>query len=393
MSQLIVDKLQINTQLSIPQYTEAQRNALSPVQGTLIYLTNTDEAGLQVWSGTEWVGLAGGAGLYDFINVTFNNGGKTGAEGPTLTQARQSMSGQGIDQWNTNSLYYNVDSNGIQSWTVPKSGTYRFLVAGAKGGEGNAVNNNAGRTAGSGAIMRGEWQLEEGQVFNIIAGVKPNTAGEGGGGGGGSFVWSASTGEPLIIAGGGGGNGDVYYGTISQSAGEPGSMSTSGTNAKSGGGSGSGGQNGQGGSVNNNDGGPGAGGGFLTAGASGTSGATGGAAAVNGGKGGQADNNNSNSLTTNSGGHGGGGGESFNGNDAEGAGGGGGYSGGGASGSGDPGGGGGGSFLASGGSNYATSNGSWSTTGGEPHSVHTGSVDNLNSYNTGQGYVTVTFIN
>ncbi len=392
MSQLIVDKLQVNTQLSIPQYTEAQRNALSGVvTGTLIYLSNTDEAGLQVWDGSEWVGLAGGAGLYDFINVTFNNGGKTGAEGPTLSQARQTMAGQGVGNWNNNSLYYNVDSNGVQSWTVPKSGTYRFLVAGAKGGEGNAINNNSGRTAGRGAVMRGEWQLEEGEVYNIIAGVKPATSGEGGGGGGGSFVWSAISGEPLIIAGGGGGNGDVYYGTISQSAGDDGNASsTEGTEPNSGGGS-LRGTNGQGGSVNNNDGGPGAGGGFLGAGQSGSSGAGGGAAATSGGKGGKADSS-TNSLSTNSGGHGGGGGESFNGNDAEGAGGGGGYSGGGASGSGDPGGGGGGSFLAAGGSNYGTSTGSWSTSGGEPHSVHTGGVANLGQYNSGQGYVTVTFI-
>ena len=388
MSQLIVDKLQVNTQLSIPQYTEAQRNSLSPVQGTLIYLTNTDEAGLQVWSGTEWVGLAGGAGLYDFINVTFNNGGQTGANGPTLSQARQSMAGQGVGNWNNNTLYYNVDSNGVQSWTVPKSGTYRFLVAGAKGGEGNAVNNNSGRSAGRGAVMRGEWQLEEGEVYNIIAGVQPSTSGEGGGGGGGSFVWSAISGEPLIIAGGGGGNGDVYYGTVSQSKGQDGAMETRGTNPPSGG-SGTRGTNGNGGTVNNTDGGPGAGGGFLTAGSGGSSGAGGGAAATSGGKGGQADGG---SLSSNSGGHGGGGGESFNGNDAEGAGGGGGYSGGGASGSGDPGGGGGGSFLADGGSNYGTSNGSWSTTGGEPHTPHTGSVTNLNQFNTGQGYVTVTFV-
>jgi hypothetical protein len=390
MSQLIVDKLQINSQLSIPQYSVAQRNSLSGVvTGTLIYLNDGDDSGLQVWDGSDWIGLAGGAGLYDFINVTFNNGGKTGAEGPTIAQGRSSMAGQGVGIWNTNTLYYNVDSNGVQSWTVPKTGVYRFLIAGAKGGEGNAISNNSGRTAGRGAVMRGEWQLEEGEVYNVIAGVKPNTSGEGGGGGGGSFVWSAITGEPLIVAGGGGGNGDVYYGTISQSAGDDGNASgTEGTEPNSGGGS-LRGQNGNGGTVNNTDGGPGAGGGFLTGGSSGSSGAGGGAAATSGGKGGQADGS---SLTSNSGGHGGGGGESFNGNDAEGAGGGGGYSGGGASGSGDPGGGGGGSFLADSGSNYGTSNGSWSPSGSEPHTAYTGSVDNLSQYNTGQGYVIVTFV-
>ena len=138
-----------------------------------------------MWDGSEWVGLAGGAGLYDFINVTFSSG-VTGAIGPTISQARNSMSGQGVNLWNTNTLYYNVDSNGVQSWTVPKSGVYRITAAGAKGGEGNAVNSS--RPSGNGAMMRGEFQLEEGEVYNIIAGVKPNTSGEGGGGGGGSFL-------------------------------------------------------------------------------------------------------------------------------------------------------------------------------------------------------------
>ena len=76
-----------------------------------------------MWDGSEWVGLAGGAGLYDFINVTFSSG-VTGAIGPTISQARNAMSGQGVNLWNTNSLYFNVDSNGVQSWTVPKSGVY-----------------------------------------------------------------------------------------------------------------------------------------------------------------------------------------------------------------------------------------------------------------------------
>jgi len=388
MSELIVDKLQVNTQLSIPQYTQAQRNALSVPQGTLIYLTNTDDAGLQVWDGSEWIGLAGGAGLYDFINATFNNGNITGAVGPTLSQARNAMAGQGVNNWNTNSLYYNVDSNGVQSWTVPKSGTYRFLVAGAKGGEGNAVNNNAGRSSGRGAMMRGEWTLEEGQVYNIIAGVNPATSGEGGGGGGGSFVWSASTGEPLIIAGGGGGNGDTYYGTIALSKGGDGLTGTSGGNSASG--SGTGGSNGNGGGSDNSGGGPGGGGGFATNGANGSVG-DGGTAAIGGGRGGNS-NFGGNSSTTNAGGHGGGGGANQSSNDAEGAGAGGGYSGGGASGSSDPGAGGGGSFLASGGSNYATSDGSYNISGSEPHSSHTGSVSNLGTYNSGQGYVTVTFI-
>lgn len=384
MSQLIVDKLLVNSGLRIPTYTTSQRDALSVSQGALIY--NTDpEQGLQVWTGSEWVGLAGGAGLYDFLNVTFSNS-RTDVFGQTLTQARQSMSGQGVDQWNTNTLYFNVDSDGVMSWTVPKTGSYRITAAGAKGGEGTAVNSS--RPSGNGAVMRGEWNLEEGSVYNIIVGSKPNTSGEGGGGGGGTFMWDASTQNPLIIAGGGGGNGDVYQGTPSISTGQPGQMSTSGSST--GNGTGTGGTNGNGGSVDNTDGGPGGGGGFLTNGTTGSSGAEGGRAALNGGRGGNADGG---STSTNCGGYGGGGGESFNGVDAEGGGGGGGYSGGAGSGNDDPGGGGGGSFIATGVSNPATSTGSWNISGAEPHDVFSGGVDNIGAYNSGSGYLSISFLN
>lgn len=59
MSQLNVDRLNINTSLTIPSYTTSQANALSPSTGALIYNTDADQ-GLQVWDGTEWVLLVGG---------------------------------------------------------------------------------------------------------------------------------------------------------------------------------------------------------------------------------------------------------------------------------------------------------------------------------------------
>jgi hypothetical protein len=44
-------------------------------------------------------------------------------------------------------------TNGIQYWTVPRTGVYRIEAAGAKGG------NGGGNTGGSGVKMRGDVQL------------------------------------------------------------------------------------------------------------------------------------------------------------------------------------------------------------------------------------------
>jgi hypothetical protein len=77
--------------------------------------------------------------------------------------------------------------------------------------------------------------------------------------------------------------------------------------------------------------------------------------------------------------------------DAEGSGGGAGYSGGaGGNGSGDEGGGGGGSFIAAAALRGATSNGSFSRTGSEPHAAYTGTVQNIGAYNVEDGYVVIT---
>ena len=62
MSQLNVDRLNIGSNLRLPQYTTAQRDALSGVvTGDLIY--NSSDEQVQVWDGTKWKGASQGGSV------------------------------------------------------------------------------------------------------------------------------------------------------------------------------------------------------------------------------------------------------------------------------------------------------------------------------------------
>jgi len=150
--------------------------------------------------------------LYEFTTATFTNGGQEGREGPSLTQARNGLSVTGNDSWKNNTAFFNID-NGIQLWTVPQDGTYRIEAFGAGGG-GNQTDNG-----GSGARMRGDFSLTEGEVIRILVGQQggvqavsgwtsagPNSSG----GNGGTFVVRSpynTNASIAVIAGGGTGNG------------------------------------------------------------------------------------------------------------------------------------------------------------------------------------------
>ena len=100
---------------------------------------------------------------------------------------------------------------GIQSWTVPSTGTYYIGAYGAQGASGTAASDEV-FAGGLGAYACGGFDLVEGQVIQIavgqqgIADIPDATSAEAnsGGGGGGSFVVTSDD-EPLLIAGGGGG--------------------------------------------------------------------------------------------------------------------------------------------------------------------------------------------
>ena len=94
----------------------------------------------------------------------------------------------------------NMETQGIQLWTVPASGSYLIECVGARGGSQN-------KSGGAGAYANGKFSLIEGEVLKVLVGQAnlDNTSySNGGGGGGGSFVVK-SDGSPLVIAGGGGG--------------------------------------------------------------------------------------------------------------------------------------------------------------------------------------------
>ena len=143
--------------------------------------------------------------LYTFTSFTFTPAGSTGKTGPTLTQMQtiyNTASGGGA--WTQNTSYINIYSSkqGYQLWTVPQTGTYTIVCAGAQGGP--AANGNAG---GAGGIITANFSLTKSQQIIIVVGQMGSSPATGGcGGGGGTFVVNSSSLQyPLIAAGGGSG--------------------------------------------------------------------------------------------------------------------------------------------------------------------------------------------
>jgi hypothetical protein len=95
-----------------------------------------------------------------------------------------------------------ASNNGIQIWTVPKTGSYKIKAAGAGGG---------GRYIGSSYPPRGKGMTVEitttltmGEKIKILVGQPGGSADLFGGGGGGSFVVKSDN-TAILVAGGGGG--------------------------------------------------------------------------------------------------------------------------------------------------------------------------------------------
>lgn len=126
------------------------------------------------------------------FTCTFTPASKTGSLGPSQAQINTAYAATSLNGQVTVAA-------GIQSWTVPATGIYLIDVAGSSGG---ATNVHA---AGLGARMKGEFNLNSGDVIKVIAGQRgeSNATTESGAGGGGTYV--TSNGVLLIAAGGGGG--------------------------------------------------------------------------------------------------------------------------------------------------------------------------------------------
>ncbi len=132
---------------------------------------------------------------------TFTNCSATGKTGPTQSQVNSTYT-------SGNSLYnaVTINTQGIQEWTVPETGTYTIEGYGAQG---------AGDYGGKGAKIVGTFNLSEGDVLKILVGQvgyhnTSNASGRSSGGGGGTYVTKSpynNTSSILVIAGGGGGQG------------------------------------------------------------------------------------------------------------------------------------------------------------------------------------------
>jgi len=96
----------------------------------------------------------------------------------------------------------------IHSLTVPCNGIYHFIVCGAQGIDGHEYNN-AKCKGGTGAIIKCNIVLKQGDILDILCGHQNEACG----GGGGSFISINGKQHPLIVAGGGGcdWNGKIQY--------------------------------------------------------------------------------------------------------------------------------------------------------------------------------------
>jgi len=150
--------------------------------------------------------------IYIFTLFTFTNGGISGATGPTSSILTTSLPGYNSIYPGLGTIYALQIMNGIQIWTVPSTGIYTFIVAGASGG----FSGNGQYLGGKGAIITAQLSLTVGQTLSILVGQSGGNdttganLGSGGGGGGGTFIvlgTTLSSATPLLIAGGGGGAG------------------------------------------------------------------------------------------------------------------------------------------------------------------------------------------
>lgn len=193
-----------------------------------VYAGNTTWRAVLSAAGVTTLANSAASALYSFTSHTFNNCTKTGRLGPSLADAQSAYSSAA---WASNTSNLAV-VDGIQRWTVPQTGAYRFTVAGARGGQGSD-NYNGGSSAqgvpGQGAIITATTYLNIGDIIYILVGqigtftdtsVMSGSDTDGGGGGGTFVVKQAKSYDsdyyfnpdkcyviPLIIAGGGGGGG------------------------------------------------------------------------------------------------------------------------------------------------------------------------------------------
>jgi hypothetical protein len=204
----------------------------SPNVGDTWYNTGTGSFYIYLNDGnsSQWVNPnANGSNdviLYNFSSFTFTTAGLvTGRLGPTYLQCTTAYSST---SWTQDLSYFNVITQGIQEWTVPKTGTYRITAA---GGMGATVSTTS--IGGAGAVISGTFSLRTSEKISILvghSGVQTPLATSNKGGGGGSFVWKTGLGiNGLLIAAGGGGGAQASFSGVAASLTTSGTLKSDGT--------------------------------------------------------------------------------------------------------------------------------------------------------------------
>ena len=150
--------------------------------------------------------------LYTLSSFTFRTQ-TVGADGPSLANVR-ALYGSDPTLWTNNDDYLSMESNrqGIQIWTVPKTGYYKFDVYGA-GGNDPSNNDLGGYISGYSRNLSGYVYLTINEKIHIACGQNGEYIVAGGGmvgGHGGTFVIKEDD-TPLIITGGASGALNHYY--------------------------------------------------------------------------------------------------------------------------------------------------------------------------------------
>lgn len=164
---------------------------------------------------------------YPFVFTSANTAGSTG---PALSNLVSYYTTKYPSQsWFTSTSNFNTTSN-IQYWTVPTTGNYTLIAAGA------ASNNWTSYTGGRGIVVSNTYSFTAGTTLKILIGQQgTNTTGytsgnyAGYGAGGGTFVTTTS--NAAILVAGGGGNPFNIISTVGGDA----VTTTSGSNGTAGG--------------------------------------------------------------------------------------------------------------------------------------------------------------
>lgn len=189
--------------LNFPYIYESQLNIglTTATNQAVKYYTNGDPLTGLVTGNTYFLKnvsaqFTGADSLYEITNdtFTFTTGGQTGRVGPDFATVSSSYSESWVGTYLTAG-----DFQGYQDWTVPISGLYQFEAKGASG-QPHTDNNNKGL----GAIVRGTIELTKGEIITVAVGqVGEFVENESSGSGGGTFIVRKNGNVPLLIAGGG----------------------------------------------------------------------------------------------------------------------------------------------------------------------------------------------